>query len=56
MDGSRVAGVTAAVTIEGRQLLFTTAGGSLRSLIAEKLWGGDQAEEPAHRSDRNLGW
>jgi hypothetical protein len=36
--------------------LFTTAGGSLRSVIAEKLWGGNQQEEPAHRADRNLGW
>jgi outer membrane protein assembly factor BamB len=56
MDGTRLAGVTAALAIEGRQVLFTTAGGTLRSLIAEELWGGGQQEEPAHRPDRSLGW
>jgi len=56
MDGTRLAGVTAAVAVDGRQVLFTTAGGSLRSVIAEKAWGGNQEEEPAHRADRNLGW
>jgi len=56
MDGTRLAGVAAPVAVAGRQVLFTTAGGSLRSLIAEQLWGGEKNEEPAHRSDRSLGW
>lgn len=56
MDDTRLAGVTAPVSVSGRQVLFTTAGGSLRSLIAEELWAGQQSEEPAHRSDRSLGW
>jgi outer membrane protein assembly factor BamB len=56
MDGTRLAGIAAPVTVSGRQVLFTTAGGSLRSLIAEELWGGLRDEEPAHRPDRSLGW
>jgi len=55
-DGTRLGGVTAAATIDGRQVLFTTAGGSLRSLIAERLSGGPQPEEPGQRPDRVLGW
>jgi outer membrane protein assembly factor BamB len=55
-DGTRLAGVAAAVTIDGRQVLFTTSGGSIRSLIAAELSGGAQPEQPSQRPDRSLGW
>jgi len=55
-DGSRLAGVAAAATVEGRQLLFSSAGGTLHSLIAGARSASDLREEPGHRDDRQLGW
>ena len=56
MDGTRPAGVAAAPAIDGRQVLFPTAGGALWSLIAEPGSGEDDSEEPAARPDRVFGW
>jgi outer membrane protein assembly factor BamB len=56
MDGTRPAGVAAAPVVEGRQILFPTAGGALWSLIAEPGAGEDDSEEPANRPDRVFGW
>ena len=55
-DGTRPGGVAAAPLLDGRQLLFPTAGGTLHSLIAERDAGGDRSEEPSKRADRPLGW
>lgn len=56
MDGTRLAGVAAAPSVQGRQVLFPTAGGRLWSLVAERGAGVDDSEEPASRPDRVLGW
>ena len=56
MDGTRLAGVAAAPAIDGRQVLFPTAGGRLWSLIADPGAGEDDSEEPAARPDRVFGW
>jgi len=56
MDGTRLAGVAAAPALDGRQVLFPTAGGRLWSLVAERGAGVDDSEEPAVRPDRVFGW
>ena len=55
-DGTRLAGIAATPAVDGRQLLVTTAGGQLLSLVADVGVGEDLAEEPRHRRDRVLGW
>jgi len=55
-DGGRIAGVTSAITVHGRQVLFPTSGGELISLVSESGVVSDQSEEPGYRSDRPLGW
>jgi len=55
-DGSRPAGVSAAAAVQGRQLVFSTAGGTVRSLISASARATDLSEEPGHRRDRVVGW
>ena len=55
-DGTRIAGIASTITVDGRQVLFPTAGGQLVSLIAESGLMSDRSEEPAWRRDRPLGW
>ena len=55
-DGTRISGIAAQPLVVGRQVLFTTAGGTIRSLIAERGVGQDDTEEPPNRRDRSVGW
>lgn len=55
-DGTRLAGVAAPATVADRQLLFSTAGGAVYSLIGAPASGSDLREEPDRRRDRQLGW
>lgn len=55
-DGSRLMGVAAAPAVDGRQIVFPTAGGTLWSLVANSSTISDDSEEPAARPDRVLGW
>ncbi len=55
-DGTRIAGIASTIAVDGRQVVFPTAGGRLVSLIAESGLMSDRSEEPAWRGDRPLGW
>ncbi|MCP4867500.1 MAG: PQQ-binding-like beta-propeller repeat protein [Proteobacteria bacterium] len=55
-DGSRLMGVAAAPAVDGRQIVFPSAGGTLWSLVANSSSIQDDSEEPAVRPDRVLGW
>jgi len=55
-DGTRLAGVATAPAVVGRQVLFPSASGTLWSLIAESGTVSNRSEEPAHRTDRVVGW
>jgi outer membrane protein assembly factor BamB len=55
-DGSRPAGVAAAAVVQGRQLVFSSAGGTVYSLISASARATDLSEEPGHRRDRAIGW
>jgi outer membrane protein assembly factor BamB len=55
-DGTRLMGVAAVPAVDGRQVLFPSAGGTLWSLVAGSSSLTDDSEEPAARPDRSLGW
>ena len=55
-DGTKMAGITAAPAVEGRQALFTTAGGRVVSLTADRVDAYDPDELPAERKTRAFGW
>ena len=55
-DGTRVSGVAMAPVVDGRQVLFASAGGTLWSLVADRTTSPDLSEEPGRRADRQLGW
>ena len=55
-DGTHLTGIAIPVSVEGRQVVFPTAGGPLYSLVADTGSSPDMSEEPAKRRDRALGW
>lgn len=55
-DGTRLAGIAAAPTVDGRQILIPTAGGRLLSLMGAAPSGETLGEHASHRPDRPLGW
>jgi outer membrane protein assembly factor BamB len=55
-DGTIPAGVAAAPAIDGRQIVFSTAGGRVVSLVGSTALTVDLSETPGQRRDRRVDW